>query len=114
MPISSTSETSPTPADHDEEPLNDSLKKNQKKNVTGVKKAKAVSDNGLNKQRYTIDKIKKDNDLLRETITNITRNINTSDTVTIGKKINKLNDVIYSVTLKIQEEKITTRTLPTE
>ncbi|EFC38551.1 hypothetical protein NAEGRDRAFT_81548 [Naegleria gruberi] len=107
MPLSSTSDSSPTPvAEHDDEELNtDSLKKTQKKNVNTVKKVKNMSDGALSKQRFTIDKIKKDNDLLRETIANLTRNVNTSESVALGKKINKLNDVIYNITLKIQEEK---------
>ncbi|KAG2374138.1 hypothetical protein C9374_010975, partial [Naegleria lovaniensis] len=110
MPLSSTSDNSPTPNPgmgdtQDEDTMNDSLKKHQKKNQMASTKLKDTSDGALTKQRFMIDKIKKDNDLLRETIANLTRHINTSESVAIGKKINKLNDIIYNITLKIQEEK---------
>ncbi|KAL9656853.1 hypothetical protein ABK040_004387 [Willaertia magna] len=81
------------------------LKKNVMLSDKGTKKLKNHIDMAGTKQRYAFEKLRKDNDLLRETIANLTRNINMNESVSIGNKINKLSDTVYGLTIKIEKEK---------
>lgn len=68
------------------------------------KKFKDYTDNTIRKQRSAIEKLKRDNELLKEQILNQTKLPTFSRSVELGNCINKLNETVDILERKLDEE----------
>lgn len=60
----------------------------------------------MRKQNIAIEKLKKDNEMIKEQIVNQSRNMNMSETVSFTNKINKLTEISHGLEQKIKIEKL--------
>ncbi|KAL0490609.1 ODA1 [Acrasis kona] len=74
---------------------------------SNTRKYKNFSDKTLKKQEIAIEKLKKDNEALKEQLASQTRNINVAQTVELGSRINKLNEITDSLIRKLNVEQKT-------
>jgi hypothetical protein len=72
--------------------------------TSNANKYKKFSDKTLKKQEIAIEKLKKDNEVLKEQLASQTRNINVAQTVELGSRINKLNEITDLLIRKLSVE----------
>jgi chromosome segregation ATPase len=70
------------------------------------KSYKRSTEATLRKQRIHIEKLKKDNEVVKEQLANLARNVNMSQTVAYTNKTNKLVEIVQSLKDKIRLEKL--------